>query len=84
MSEIKVKNFPDLGRAFQIMKLEDKLLEIAPIGCLAVSIHWALKNKKPMRDIAQMIMDQHNLTPVDVEFIVSLEIISLIKSIYNP
>lgn len=84
MSEIKVKSFPDLGRAFQIMKLEDKLLEIAPIGCLAVSIHWAIKNKKPMLDIAQMIMDQHKLTPIDVDFVVGPEIISLIKSIYNP
>lgn len=79
---MKTTDFPQLD--LRTIRIKDKLWEISSTGCLAVSIHWALENKKPLKDICQMIIEQHKLTPIDVEFVVSPEIIKLIKSVYKP
>lgn len=71
--------FPDITPTLKEMKLRDKLMEIPPIGSFAVSIRWALENRKDMKDICQMIMDQYKVDPVDVRFILGDEIITLCK-----
>lgn len=79
---IKVKSFPDLGRQFQILKIQDKLREIPPITLYGTIIRWGVDNK-PIAAVCKLILEQFAEDPSDVLHAVGQETIDLIKSVYE-
>lgn len=75
-----VEYFPSMDP--RVMRIKDELLALWSIGLFADTIRQALYNNTPVRDVCKMVMEQHKADPVDVEFVVGPELLTLIKSVY--
>ena len=77
------KSFPDLGRSFAKMRLQDQLDAIPDNTFLGYSIRNARIEKRPLQEIAETILSQYNDAPGIVLDVVPQETINLIKQIYK-
>lgn len=59
MNNIRVKSFPDLGGAFQQLRIRDKLAEVSEKPAFGFAIQLALRNNKPNKEIFSFIWDQY-------------------------
>ena len=81
---MKNDTLPDLGLAFQAMKLRDKLEEISPDHTIfGFAIRNALLNGRSLKDVSKEIMEQHKDNAEITEEVVGKETIELIKEIYR-
>lgn len=72
--------FPKID--LRVIKIKEDLLSLYSTGLFADTIRQALYNNTPVRDVCKMVMEQHKADPVDVEFVVGPELLTLIKSVY--
>lgn len=77
----KENDFPDLGRTFLRMKIQDKLAEVSEKSSFGFAILTGLRNNKPMKAILDMIMDQYECAPNAVLDIVDEATINDIKKL---
>lgn len=74
-------SFPPLD--LRTLRIRDELELISDQSLFGFSIRNALNNKKPLREIVKMILDQYKATPEKVLDIVPQETITLIKEVYG-
>jgi len=77
------EQFPNLGRSFQLMKLQDQLDAISDQSIMGLCIKSAMMKKTPLRIIARTIIDSYHHNPTATINIVGDETISLIWSLYS-
>lgn len=79
----QLTKLPDLAASFARMKLIDKLREVVPNSIYGCTIHYALDNHKPLRDLLKIIMEAYEQTPGEVLDAIPQDTIDLIKKIYQ-
>jgi hypothetical protein len=78
-----LKDFPDLGKSFQLLKLADKLDAVDHEKTLiGYCIGYARLQKRPLREIAQNVFDAYTDNPIRIVNIVGQDTIDLIAQIF--
>jgi hypothetical protein len=75
-------SFPDLGRSFAKMKLQDKLDAVSERTIFGMAILSARMNKMPLQELSKEIYSQYLDNKAMVADIVGQDTIDLIKEIY--
>jgi hypothetical protein len=79
----QLRDFPDLGKIFEISKLQDKLDAISDKTLIGMSIVMGRATRMPLREIAEGIMIDYYYNPIAMIDVVGIGTIDLIKKIYH-